>query len=254
MADYDEPSARSSAVGPIVLLLVVGAAGYGGWRYLQSLPTTEVAPAAVAAPAEAAPATSTFASGPASGTKPDQSKGSAQAANGAPAGGATPAPGGPAGRRASTSAPAPVGPTAPGVSNTVSAAPSPAPAGSSAEPDRATPSGGPPAAPDSTIYDAANAGVKAPILITPGANTPLLTGVRHPAGTPGIEIVINADGFVGSVKAVTNPKSLAESLEYHNGLSVAKSWQFQPAERDGQPVRFRIFMPLSILRTRSAIK
>lgn len=252
MAYPDDSGERRSAAGPWLLLLVLGVAGYGAWRYLESLPSGEVVPAAATDPATPATdpaAVSTFAiSTAADAAKPGQAKGSPQLVNGPRGGRAASA----SGRRMAPNAPA-AGPASAG--STPPGASSSAPGAAITDAERVTSSNGPPTATtNAEIYDTASAGVKAPLLITPGANTPLLTGLRHPAGTPGIEIIINADGFVGSVRAVTKPASLAESLEYHNGLSVAKSWQFQPAERDGQPVRFKIFMPLAILRSRSVIK
>lgn len=235
-------------VGPLVVLLILVVAGYGAWRYLKALPPSDATPVAATASPDAAAAPSTLASAPSAVAKPDQSKGSAQPASGSRGRGAPSVSGGRVAQNPPAAASAPAGPgTQPGASNSL-------PVAASTDPERVSSSSGPPASINSEIYSTASVGVKAPVLITPGANTPLLTTARHPAGTPGIEIIINPDGFVASVKAVTKPTSLAESLEYHNGLSVAKSWQFQPAMRDGQPVSYKIFMPLAILRNRGAIK
>ncbi len=50
-----------------------------------------------------------------------------------------------------------------------------------------------------------------------------------------IELVIAVDGSVESVKLVGPPRNVHDAMF----LSVAKAWQFQPALKDGVPVRYR---------------
>ncbi|MEO6223856.1 MAG: hypothetical protein ABIP90_11465 [Vicinamibacterales bacterium] len=97
------------------------------------------------------------------------------------------------------------------------------------------------------IYDASNADVVPPGLLLPVANAPVRTDSRAAPGAAAIEIIVNHDGSVGSVKGATQPRTIGESLEMVNGLSITKSWRFTPALRNGQPVRYRLFVPLSTL-------
>lgn len=80
------------------------------------------------------------------------------------------------------------------------------------------------------------------------ASVTVRTDGRYVPGGPAIEIIVNDDGLVTSVKAVTRPASLAEALEMYNGLSTTKSWRFTPAARNGQSVKYRFFIPLSALQ------
>jgi outer membrane biosynthesis protein TonB len=50
-----------------------------------------------------------------------------------------------------------------------------------------------------------------------------------------IELIIAADGSVESVKLVGSPYHVQSAML----LSAAKAWQFQPALKEGQPVRYR---------------
>ena len=62
-----------------------------------------------------------------------------------------------------------------------------------------------------------------------------------------IEIIVGGDGTVQSVKAGKPPATVGETLEMTNWLSTAKSWQFGPAVRNSQPVKYRLVVPLSAL-------
>ena len=98
---------------------------------------------------------------------------------------------------------------------------------------------------DTRTYDATSADVAPPALLTPVANAPLRAGSRQSPGSVANEIIVNDDGSIASVKATSEPTTIAETLQVFNGLSIAKSWQFDPALRNGQPVKYRLLVPLS---------
>ena len=50
-----------------------------------------------------------------------------------------------------------------------------------------------------------------------------------------IELVVREDGSVESVKLVGQQRDIIDGLF----LSVAKAWRFQPAMKNGSPVRYR---------------
>jgi hypothetical protein len=50
-----------------------------------------------------------------------------------------------------------------------------------------------------------------------------------------IELIIGVDGSVESAKLLGPPRTVNDGLF----LSVAKAWTFQPALRNGVPVRYR---------------
>ena len=104
------------------------------------------------------------------------------------------------------------------------------------------------------VYDSSNADVAVPTLVTPLAHVPVPTGVNPSSVTSVIEIVVNGDGSVYSVKAAEPPATVGETLEMINWLSVTKSWQFGPAVRNGQPVRYRMRIPLRTLMLGRPIK
>ena len=105
-----------------------------------------------------------------------------------------------------------------------------------------------------TVYDAASADVTAPTLVTPLSHVPVPTGVNPTSVVSVIEIVVNGDGSVYAVKAATPPGTVGETLEMINWLSVTKSWRFGPAVRNGQPVRYRLLIPLRTLMLGRPIK
>ena len=60
-----------------------------------------------------------------------------------------------------------------------------------------------------------------------------------------IEVLVNERGTVDAVRAVAPPRTLGESLLVTMGLSAAKSWSFQPALKDGRPVKYRTLVPIT---------
>jgi TonB family protein len=51
-----------------------------------------------------------------------------------------------------------------------------------------------------------------------------------------IELIVAEDGTVERVQLLSTPKRMADMML----LSGAKNWQFEPAVKDGQPVRYRL--------------
>ena len=62
-----------------------------------------------------------------------------------------------------------------------------------------------------------------------------------------VEIIVNEEGIVESARATTSPRTVAESMFLTAGLHVIKSWQFRPALKDGNPVRYREMMSVEDL-------
>jgi uncharacterized membrane protein (UPF0127 family) len=96
------------------------------------------------------------------------------------------------------------------------------------------------APPDTIVYTSEDAGVIAPRLDRSRlpANPPF--GVSQDE-IPQVEVVISATGEVESVKLVTQPARVHAAMM----LSAVKNWRFQPALRDGQPVRYRMRLRLT---------
>ena len=63
---------------------------------------------------------------------------------------------------------------------------------------------------------------------------------------PAVLILVNETGTVDTVKATFTPTSVGDNLLMTNALSVAKTWKFRPAEKDGHPVKYQVIMPLSV--------
>jgi hypothetical protein len=61
----------------------------------------------------------------------------------------------------------------------------------------------------------------------------------RPEDTIRVEVVVDEQGNVESVKSFDNPVSLADAAAVAMSLSAAKSWHFRPAVRNGHPVRYR---------------
>jgi hypothetical protein len=90
------------------------------------------------------------------------------------------------------------------------------------------------AAPDVLVYAEGSPGIAPPIGIRPQLARSLPATVRQEDLTP-LELVIGTDGSIESVRLIAPPKNVIESMI----VSVAKAWQFEPALKDGKPVRYR---------------
>src|SRR5262245_50864135 len=81
--------------------------------------------------------------------------------------------------------------------------------------------------------------VTSPLIVPPVGIRPKLARQLPPDFDPTrlgrIELIIGVDGLVESAKLLGPPRTVNDGLF----LSVAKAWLFQPALRDGMPVRYR---------------
>jgi len=87
--------------------------------------------------------------------------------------------------------------------------------------------------PGTVIYSADSAGVSPPLGVRPQLPRDLPANVQREHLTR-IELLISTDGVVESVK-LHGEASVPEAML----LSAAKAWQFEPALKDGFPVRYR---------------
>jgi hypothetical protein len=97
----------------------------------------------------------------------------------------------------------------------------------------------PPAVDLSIVYSQTDQTVEPPRLLS----RPLPR--RLPSGgsdAPTVEVVIAPDGGVERVRLTSQPRRLVDVME----LSAAKAWQFDPALKDGQPVRYRFELGTSV--------
>jgi hypothetical protein len=87
---------------------------------------------------------------------------------------------------------------------------------------------------DPIVYSSDSRGVTPPVGLRPQFPTELPADVRAEDLTR-IELVILPDGTVDSVKLLDRPRNIHAFML----LSAAKAWQFRPATKDGEPVRYR---------------
>ena len=70
-------------------------------------------------------------------------------------------------------------------------------------------------------------------------------GTAVPEGWPYLMLVVDETGVVESVRLTARIPPPGQSLYRHRMLvSAAKAWQFEPARKNGQPVRYAIRVPL----------
>jgi hypothetical protein len=86
---------------------------------------------------------------------------------------------------------------------------------------------------DAAIYSPQDIDVEPPVLLSGQVPTPLIIGAN--GGTNTIELVVSAGGTVEHVRLVDGPRRMPDMMF----LSGAKMWKFRPAEKNGQPVRYR---------------
>lgn len=87
--------------------------------------------------------------------------------------------------------------------------------------------------PETGTFTAANTDVVPPTGIRPQLPRELPRHVSTEQLTR-IELLVAADGTVETVKLVSSPRTVHDSM----WLSAIKAWQFQPAMKDGRPVRY----------------
>jgi len=90
------------------------------------------------------------------------------------------------------------------------------------------------------VYTAIDTEVAPPSLLRSRLPSDPPLGVRSDS-LPEVEIVVSPTGAVESVKLVTQQAGIGPSMM----LSAIKAWRFQPATRDGEPVRYRLRMRLT---------
>ncbi len=247
-----EPEARSSALGIWLLALTAAAILVGVWWYIERGVPQPIAAAATAASDLIAPLAESEPDEPAASAETEKSveapRSTASAGGGAASRPVTP-PAAPVPVPVQVPVPVPVDPPAATalelptsvVPTEEPVVPSPAPEGPP-----------PPSAPLVTdtvvpIYGPTDADVVPPVLLTPGVVSSLLMRPRPPSSELAIEVVINREGGVVSVKATAEPRTISEALRLYNGLSIAKSWDFSPARKDGESVSYLLRVPLRIL-------
>ena len=84
------------------------------------------------------------------------------------------------------------------------------------------------------IFSADSPGVTPPVSLMPPI-PPVLPANLDPQDIGRIELIIGSDGIVESVKLVAVPGNVPHSML----LSAVKAWKFEPAMKDGMPVRYR---------------
>ena len=96
------------------------------------------------------------------------------------------------------------------------------------------------------VFSSGDADVAPPALRRQQLPTAVLEpGTAVPAGWPFLLLVVDETGAVESVRLTARPPRSGQSLYRHRMLvAAAKAWQFEPALREGQPVRYEIRVPL----------
>jgi hypothetical protein len=103
----------------------------------------------------------------------------------------------------------------------------------------ATPEGQAPST-DTTVYSPVDTEIVPPAFVRSRLPAEPPLGVRS-EDLSEVEVVVSATGEVESVKLVTQPVRVLSVMM----LSAVKNWRFQPATKDGQPVRYRMRMRLT---------
>lgn len=93
----------------------------------------------------------------------------------------------------------------------------------------------PPREYDTTIYTVADLDVIPPVMRS--ADLPRW---RPSDGddADSVEVLVSPDGGVDRIKLVSQPRRMVDVMT----LSAAKMWQFEPALKDGEPVRYRLIL------------
>ncbi|MEE8131174.1 MAG: energy transducer TonB, partial [Vicinamibacterales bacterium] len=91
------------------------------------------------------------------------------------------------------------------------------------------------------VFDSRDVNVTPPVTLR--LNLPSL-GEDDLAQAGVVETIVSASGEVEKVRLVSPPQSVHEAMI----LSAIKTWRFRPAMKDGQPVRYRHLIPISLPR------
>ena len=93
----------------------------------------------------------------------------------------------------------------------------------------------------SIVYSPIDADVSPPVAIrSPGPATGRGNEDRNISL---IQILVNESGLVESATVLRPPATMGEALRATMALSVVKTWHFQPARKNGQPVKYRTTVP-----------
>lgn len=84
------------------------------------------------------------------------------------------------------------------------------------------------------VYSSTDFDVRPPLLLQPQLPLPLVTE-RRAGMVNSMELVVSESGTVMQVRLVEGPRRMPDMML----LSGAKNWKFQPAVKDGEPVRYR---------------
>jgi len=103
----------------------------------------------------------------------------------------------------------------------------------------ATAEGQPPST-DTTVYSPVDTEIVPPEFVRSRLPKDPPPGVRS-EDLSEVEVIISATGEVESVKLVTQPVRVLSAMM----LSAVKNWRFQPATKDGHPVRYRLRLRLT---------
>jgi hypothetical protein len=96
-----------------------------------------------------------------------------------------------------------------------------------------------------TVYDFTQRDIVPPQFIYPLLPGPL-PSVPARTDVPAIEVIINEQGTIDRVQASIPPRTIAEAVKMLGQLSAAKTWRFRPALISGQPVKYRLVVPLTL--------
>ena len=89
---------------------------------------------------------------------------------------------------------------------------------------------------DDSIYTAADLDVAPPILRS--ADLPRWRPSDRRPYVDAIEVMVSQEGDVERIRLVSQPRRMIDMM----ALSAAKMWRFDPALKDGEPVRYRLVL------------
>jgi hypothetical protein len=90
------------------------------------------------------------------------------------------------------------------------------------------------------IYSSADGEVQPPVLVYPQLPSKRAEGL--PSEEPGnLELLVLEDGTVGEAKLIPASNRIQDRLL----ISASKAWRFRPARRSGEPVKFRLLVPIT---------
>jgi hypothetical protein len=94
--------------------------------------------------------------------------------------------------------------------------------------------------PDATVYAAQDAGVTPPTLVRPQMPAVRIEGVTQEAAGE-LELLVGTDGRVEQARLVPASSRYQDRMM----ISASKTWRFDPATKNGHPVRYRLRIPIT---------